>query len=71
VVKLVEIDAVGLPPAQAGIERPANVQRRQLALVWPTPHLAVDLGGDDGLLPPAAAGEPVADDRSVSPGSLP
>jgi hypothetical protein len=27
-------------------------------------HLAVDLGGDEGPLPPAAAGgEPVADDR--------
>jgi hypothetical protein len=35
----------------------------QLALVGPAAHLAMDLGGDDCPLPPAAAaGEPVVDD---------
>src|SRR5688572_1786404 len=63
VVELVEIDVVGLQPAQTCIERSADVERRQLAFVGPAPHLAIDLGGDDGPLPPAAAaGEPVADD---------
>src|ERR671917_2469856 len=54
VVELVEIDVVGLQSAQACIERPADVERGQLALVWPRAHLAVDLGGNDCPLPPAA-----------------
>ena len=59
-VELVEIDVVGLQAAQTRIERPADVQRRQLALVGPVAHRAVNLGGQDGPLPPAAAaGEPV------------
>jgi hypothetical protein len=37
VVELVEIDVVGLQPAQARIERPADAQRRQLAFVAPVP----------------------------------
>jgi hypothetical protein len=52
-----------LQPAQARIERPANVQGGQFAIVGPAAHLAVDLGGNDSAVAPApAAGEPVADD---------
>jgi hypothetical protein len=48
------------PPAPA----PRSPARSPpLALVGPAAHLAIDLGGDDCPLPPAAAaGEPVADD---------
>jgi hypothetical protein len=46
--------------------------RRRLTLVGPATHLAIDLGGDDCPLLPAA---PLANQMlmmiSVSPGSLP
>src|SRR3712207_8811360 len=45
-------------------KRPADVERRQLALVRPLAHRAVDLGGQDRPLPAAAtAREPVAQNR--------
>ncbi len=63
VVHLVEVDVVGLQPLEAGVARPADVERRELALVRPLPHVPVELGGDDHLLAPAPAlGEPAPDD---------
>ena len=62
-MELVEVDVVGLQPAQARVERPADVERGELAGVGPVVHVAVELGRDDRPLAPAAAlGEPVADD---------
>ncbi len=63
VVHLVEVDVVGLQPPQAGIDGAPDVERGELALVGPLPHVAVQLGGEDGPLAAAAAlREPAADD---------
>src|SRR5690606_7789008 len=67
VVELVEVDVVRLEPLEAGVHGPADVDRGELVVVGPDlavgAHVPVHLGGDDDLVPPAAAlGEPVADD---------
>src|SRR6266498_1169806 len=71
VVHLVQVEVVGLQPRQRRLARPPDVQRGQLARVRPLGHVAVQLGGQHGLLPPAAAlGEPLADDRLGAPAVL-
>ena len=63
VVHLVEVDVVGLQPAQAGVAGPPDVQRREPPLVRPVAHVAVELRGEHRLLTPSTAlGEPAADD---------
>ena len=63
VMHLVEVDVVGLQPLQAGVAGPTDVQRRELAVVRPVAHVAVELGGHDHLLAAATAlGEPASDD---------
>ena len=62
-VHLVDVDVVGLQALQRCVARAADVERRQLALVRPLRHVAVQLRREDGFLPtPAAAREPVAND---------
>ena len=71
VVHLVQVDVVGPQPLQRGVAGAADVQRRQLALVRPRAHAAVELGRQHGsLAPAAAAGEPVADDL-LGPADVP
>jgi hypothetical protein len=63
VVHLVEVDGVGLQPAQRVLAGPDDVPGREALVVGPVAHLPVDLGGQDDLLPATAAlGEPAADD---------
>ena len=63
VVHLVDVDGVGPEPGQARVARATDVERRELALVGPVAHVAVELRGEDRpLAPPAALREPVADD---------
>ncbi|MNS88881.1 hypothetical protein D3C72_1228730 [compost metagenome] len=63
VVHLVEVDVVEPHALQAALAGALDVQRRELRGVGPLAHVAVDLGGDDDLLAPAAAlGEPAAED---------
>jgi hypothetical protein len=63
VVHLVEVDVVGLQPLQRGVRGTTDVERRELALVGPVTHVAVELGGEHGALAAtAAAGEPAAED---------
>ena len=62
-VHLVQVDVVGAEPAQRRVAGAPDVQRGKLALVGPVPHGPVQLGGQHGPLPPAAAArEPVTDD---------
>jgi len=70
VVELVQVDVVGLEALEAGVERAADVEGGELALVRPAvAHVAVDLGGEHGLLAVLGAlGEPLADDLLVRPG---
>jgi hypothetical protein len=49
-VDLVEVDVVGLQPAQAGLHRIHDVAARGAAVVGPRAHVAIDLGGDDHVL---------------------
>ena len=63
VVHLVKVDVVGLQPLEAGVAGPPDVERRQLPLVRPIAHVAVELGGEHHLLAAATAlGEPAPDD---------
>ena len=63
VVHLVEVDVVGLQPAQAVLAGAPDVVGGQAALVGPVAHPAVDLGGQhDPLAPSAALRQPAADD---------
>src|SRR5207302_3117582 len=63
VVHLVEVDVLGLQAPQGRLTLPLERQRVDATEVGPVAHRAIDLGGDDGLLAPAAAlGEPPADD---------
>jgi hypothetical protein len=63
VMHLVQVDVVGPQSPQRGVASPADVQRGQLALVRPRPHVAIELCRQHGALAPAAAlGEPVAED---------
>src|SRR5579859_4109150 len=63
VVHLVQVDVIGLEPAQRRVAGTPDVQRGQLALVGPGSHRPVQLGGQDGPFPPpAATREPLADD---------
>src|SRR3712207_2500067 len=62
VVELVEVDPVGLHPAQRGLARPDQVPGGEERVVGPVAHRAVDLGGQHRLLAAlAAAGEPAAE----------
>jgi hypothetical protein len=63
VVHLVEVDTVGLQPAQGILARLPDGQGRQLPVVGPFAHGPVDLGGQHGpVAAPASAGEPVTED---------
>ena len=63
VVHLVEVDVIGLQPAQALFARAADVQRREPAVVRPLGHRTEDLRREHDLLAPTAAlREPAADD---------
>jgi hypothetical protein len=63
VVKLEQVDVVGLQPLQALVERAADVQGRELGVVGPVGHVAVHLRGQHGVLAAVAAlGEIAADD---------
>src|SRR5207253_1119898 len=63
VVHLVEVDVVRLQAPQRRLALALERQRVDAGEVGPVAHRAIDLGGDDGLLAPAAAlGEPAADD---------
>jgi hypothetical protein len=67
VVELVDVDVVGLEPLEARVHRPPDVEGGQLVVVRPggavAGHVAVDLGGEDGLVAMRGAlREPVADD---------
>src|SRR3954449_2911324 len=62
VMELVEVDPVGLQPAQRGLAGADDVARRQEGVVGPVGHAAVHLGRQHGLVPPLPAlGEPRAD----------
>src|SRR3954447_7375773 len=62
VVELVEVDPVGLQPAQRGLAGADDVACRQEGVVRPVGHPAVHLGRQDRPVPPLAAlGEPRAD----------
>jgi hypothetical protein len=62
VVHLVEVDVVGLQAAQGGVDRAADVQGGEAAIVPARTHLAEDLGRQHDLVALPAAGEPAADD---------
>ena len=63
VVHLVKVDVVGLHALERRIAGPADVQCRELAVIRPVAHVAVELRREDGALPAAVAlGEPLADD---------
>ena len=63
VVHLIEVDVVGLQSTQRSFARVPDVPRRQERVVGPVAHRAVELGGDDHLLAPAATlRKPSADD---------
>ena len=64
VVHLIEVDVVRLQPPEAGVTGVPDVTGRELRIVGPVAgDVAVDLGGQDHLLPPAATlCEPAAED---------
>lgn len=64
VVELVEVDVIRLQALEARVERAADVQRGELALVGPAfAHVAVDLGREHGLVSVGRVlREPFADD---------
>ena len=61
-VHLVEVDVVGLQAAQGRVDRAADVQRGEVAVVRPGTLLAGHLGGQQDLLALPGALEPAADD---------
>ena len=64
VVHLVQVDVVGLQPAEAVLTRLPDVQRGELALVRPRTARVVHLRRDDDAFAPAITlREPPADDR--------
>ena len=50
---VVDVDVVGLQAAQAVLDLLLDVQPRHARIVGPAAHRIEDLGGDDGVLPPA------------------
>ncbi len=48
---LVEVDVIRLKPLQAVLDLPQDRLARQSASVWFFTHFAVDLGGNDDLVP--------------------
>ena len=56
VVHLVQVDVVGLEPAQAGVARLADVIRRHALVVDARPHRIAQLGRQHDSLAVAAAG---------------
>ncbi len=61
-VHLVEVEVIGLQPAQRAFARLADVERREPLLVRPVPHVAEYLGGEHDFFAPAASlGEPAPD----------
>ena len=63
VVHLVDVDVVGLQPAQRCLAGALDVQGGKLAVVRPLAHVAVELGRDDRALAASVASrEPVTDD---------
>jgi hypothetical protein len=50
-VDLVQVDVIGLQPRQTGLDLARDPQPRVATLVVPLPHLAVDLRGQDDLVP--------------------
>src|SRR6202035_2036259 len=68
-VHLVQVDVVGPQPAQRRVAGAADVERGELPLVGPGAHVTEQLGRQDRLpTPPAALGEPVAQDLLGPPG---
>ena len=71
VMHLVQVDVIGLQPAEALVARGADVSRRQPAVVRPLGHRAEDLGREHDLLAASAAlREPAADDLLGRAGTL-
>jgi hypothetical protein len=62
VVHLVEVDVVGLQPAQAVLAGLADVVGGEVPVVRAGAHRLVDLGRENDPLPAPALGEPAADD---------
>jgi hypothetical protein len=60
-VDLVQIDPIGLQPAQAVLDLGDDPTARVAELVRIVAHRAVDLGGEEDVVA-AAAGERLADD---------
>lgn len=60
---LVEVDVIGLEPAQARLTRATNVISGQAPVIWPGVHRLIDLGREhDPLATATALSEPTADD---------
>src|SRR5205823_428852 len=63
VVHLVQIDAIGLEPAEAAFARLADMQGAAAAIVHASAHTALVFGGEDDLLAlVTVGGEPAAED---------
>ena len=61
-VQLVEVDAVGLEPAQRVLTGFDDVIARDAPVIRPLAHLAVDLGGQNDFVAPAVLFEGAADE---------
>ncbi|KAG0922913.1 hypothetical protein G6F32_014469 [Rhizopus arrhizus] len=62
VVHLVQVDMVGLQPAQAGLAGAADVVRRQTTIIRARPHRLVHLGRQYQAVTLATALQPAPDD---------
>jgi hypothetical protein len=62
VVHLVEVDVVGLEPAEAGLAGAPDVEGGEATIVRPQAHGLVCLGRQHDVLAPATALQPPADD---------
>ena len=60
---LVEIDVVGLEAGERGIARTSDIESRELSVIRPVAHVAIQFRCEDRAFAPAAAlSEPLPDD---------